>query len=85
MWYRIAKTDLEKRLKAVRYYVTENNYCRTRLLVKYFGETISEDCGICDVCVAQKKSGLSAEAFSKIVKIIPKIKIKLRNLLFVLT
>ena len=61
------KTDLEKRLKAVRYYVTDSNYCRTRLLVKYFGETITEDCGICDVCVARKKSGLTAEEFSKIV------------------
>ena len=61
------KNDLEKRLKAVRYYITENNHCRTRLLVKYFGEIIKDDCGICDVCVARKKSGLSAEAFSKIV------------------
>lgn len=61
------KEDLEKRLKAVKYYITENNYCRTRLLVKYFGETISEDCGICDVCVARKKSGLSAEEFSKVI------------------
>ncbi len=61
------KQDFEKRLKSVRNYITENNICRTRLLVKYFGETIAEDCGICDVCVAQKKSGLSAEEFSKIV------------------
>jgi ATP-dependent DNA helicase RecQ len=61
------RKDLEKRLKSVRYYVTETNHCRTRLLVKYFGETVDEDCGICDVCVARKKSGLSAEAFSKIV------------------
>jgi ATP-dependent DNA helicase RecQ len=64
------KKDLEARLKAVRYYLTESNHCRTRLLVKYFGETIQEDCGICDVCVARKKSGLSVEAFSKVVSII---------------
>jgi ATP-dependent DNA helicase RecQ len=61
------KKDLEKRLKAVKYYVTETNHCRTRLLVKYFSETIAEDCGICDVCVARKKSGLSVKAFSEIV------------------
>jgi len=61
------KEDFEKRLTAVRNYVMDNNVCRTRLLVKYFGETIAENCGICDVCVAQKKSGLSAEEFSKIV------------------
>jgi ATP-dependent DNA helicase RecQ len=28
---------------------------------------IKDDCGICDVCVARKKSGLSADEFSKIV------------------
>ncbi|MES2622115.1 MAG: ATP-dependent DNA helicase RecQ [Bacteroidota bacterium] len=61
------KLDLEKRLKAVRYYVTENNCCRTRLLVKYFGETNTDDCGICDVCVARKKSGLSTEKFFQVV------------------
>lgn len=61
------KIDLEKRLKGMRYYITENNYCRTRLLVKYFGETIEDDCGICDVCVARKKSGLSRDQFSKMV------------------
>jgi ATP-dependent DNA helicase RecQ len=61
------KEDFEKRLLSVRNYVTENNVCRTRLLVKYFGESVAENCGICDVCVAQKKSGLSAKEFSSIV------------------
>lgn len=61
------KEDFENKLKAVRTYVTENKFCRTRLLVKYFGETISEDCGICDVCVARKKAGVTAENFSKMV------------------
>ena len=36
--------------------------------MKYFGETVAENCRICDVCVAQKKSGLSAEEFSTIVE-----------------
>lgn len=64
------RTGFEDRLKAVRYYVTEQTICRTRLLVKYFGEAISEDCGICDVCAAKKKSSLSADQFSKIVSAI---------------
>lgn len=61
------KADMEERLQSIRHYVTDSTICRTRLLVKYFGESLSDNCGICDVCVAQKKSGLSAEDFSKIV------------------
>ncbi len=61
------KADMEERLQSIRHYVTDNTTCRTRLLVKYFGEPLSDNCGICDVCVAQKKTGLSAEEFSKIV------------------
>ena len=61
------KANFEEKLKAVKYYVTENNMCRTRLLVKYFGETIEHDCGICDVCTGNKKTGLSTAGFSEIV------------------
>ena len=68
------KDDFEKRLLAMRTYVTETSVCRTRLLVKYFGEQNTEKCDICDVCAAQRKSGLTAEDFSKIVT---DIKVKL--------
>ncbi len=61
------KSDFENRLKAVRSYLLNHNVCRTRLLVKYFGEDTADDCGICDVCVARKKSGISAEEFCTIV------------------
>ena len=61
------KQDYEQRLKAIRYYVTENTHCRSRILVKYFGEMLNENCGICDVCVAQKRTGLSNELFADII------------------
>ena len=61
------REGFEKRLKSVRYYVTEHTICRTRLLVKYFGENVSEDCGICDVCAAKKKTSIGSDEFSKIV------------------
>lgn len=50
------KADYEKRLKALRRYITDNTVCRTRQLVSYFGETTAADCGICDVCVDKKKN-----------------------------
>ena len=61
------KAGYENRLKAIRNYITDETICRTRLLVKYFGEPVDEDCGICDVCAAKKKSGLNTAQFSKIV------------------
>ncbi|HLP20275.1 MAG TPA: C-terminal helicase domain-containing protein, partial [Chitinophagales bacterium] len=64
------KLDYENRLKSVKHYITETTTCRTRLLVKYFGESISTNCGICDVCVANKKSNLTSEDFSTLAKAI---------------
>ena len=61
------KENLEEKLKAVKFYVSEKDICRTRLLVKYFGEKTDEDCGICDVCTDRKKSGLKSRDFSEIV------------------
>lgn len=61
------KEEYETRLKAVRNYITENDTCRTKMLVQYFGEEDSKDCGICDVCLAKKKSGLTDEQFTKAV------------------
>jgi ATP-dependent DNA helicase RecQ len=60
------ETSLINRLNSVKYYVTENNICRSRLLVKYFGENNDENCGICDVCLAGKKAPLAATEFEQI-------------------
>lgn len=62
------KTDFEKRLKSVRSYVSDNVTCRTRLLVKYFGEGLDEDCGICDTCIARKKNAFAGQEFSDIAR-----------------
>lgn len=35
-------------------YATSGLYCRSRLLLQYFGETRSCDCGICDVCLNKR-------------------------------
>jgi ATP-dependent DNA helicase RecQ len=66
------KADFEERLKAMRYYITEATVCRTRLLVKYFGEEIDKDCGVCDVCVARKKTGLSTANFAVLLEKVEK-------------
>lgn len=40
-------------VEAVLGYVSNDNLCRTRQLVQYFGEESNEDCGICSVCTSE--------------------------------
>lgn len=34
----------------------ETDFCRSRQLLRYFEETVKEDCGICDICILNNKS-----------------------------
>ena len=48
--YEDRKEQFTKRIHAMELYATNDNVCRSRQLLLYFGEERSEDCGICDVC-----------------------------------
>lgn len=63
----------EERLKAMLHYFTVHHICRSSLLVNYFGEHYAEKCGVCDVCIAERKSGLDAKQFSEIVAQLQKV------------
>lgn len=61
----------QDRLNAMLDYVKNNDRCRTQVIVQYFGEKDAKPCGICDVCIAQKKrpvdfKAVSAEILSKL-------------------
>ena len=45
-------------------YVTEETECRSRHLLRYFGQTDSSDCGTCDICRAKKTAGEPLETAS---------------------
>ena len=45
----------QKRLAAMVEYAEQNQFCRSQLLLAYFGQTDSEPCGQCDVCLKKKK------------------------------
>ena len=54
-YYEERKENFGKRLRAVIGYVShpvdkENPPCRSRRLLKYFGQAESSDCGVCDIC-----------------------------------
>lgn len=55
----------QERVAKVMEYITENRYCRTRMLLRYFGEKSDEDCHICDVCLSKNQSGLKNWEFNK--------------------
>lgn len=50
------KASYEKKIRAVIHYTQHEYRCRTQLLLEYFDEVSYDHCGICDICVARKKS-----------------------------
>lgn len=50
------KTRFSQRIEKMLEYANCENICRSRMLLRYFGETKSEDCGQCDVCVNERHS-----------------------------
>ena len=46
----------EKRFEAIAAYAMSADTCRSRLLLSYFGQTDSADCGHCDVCLSNRKT-----------------------------
>jgi ATP-dependent DNA helicase RecQ len=58
------KSDMEKRIKKMIEYATDDNTCRSKMLLRYFGEERSDDCGQCDVCVERATNHLSEKRTS---------------------
>ncbi len=67
------KADFVERIEAVINYATNSSICRSRLLLRYFGESDSPECGTCDVCQAMRQKGLSSFEFDEISDRVRKI------------
>lgn len=50
--YEDRKEDFTRRIMSMIDYATNGYVCRSRQLLRYFGETRSTDCKVCDVCVS---------------------------------
>ncbi|MBQ8282017.1 MAG: RecQ family ATP-dependent DNA helicase [Paraprevotella sp.] len=48
--YEQRKDEFQKRIDAILYYAEEQEFCRSKVLLHYFGESNSADCHQCDVC-----------------------------------
>ncbi|MFB9077150.1 ATP-dependent DNA helicase RecQ [Flavobacterium procerum] len=70
----LEKQNLVKKeqLLSVLHYTKDNKTCKNRLVLDYFGEETSENCGICSYCITQK--GKITEADSIADKILSLLK-----------
>ena len=60
--YEERKRQYEERIHAIIKYATNDQVCRSRQLLRYFGEDDSHDCHLCDVCLAHRPEGKVTEA-----------------------
>lgn len=61
-------------LESMLHYVKEEEYCRSKIILEYFGELDSQDCQICDYCIERKDPQKEELAKSDLV-------LKIENLL----
>lgn len=54
--YAMLRESFHARAEAMLEYVSETSECRSRYLLRYFGQTETADCGTCDVCRARRAS-----------------------------
>ena len=56
-----------EKLKATIAYLQNKNTCRNKQLLAYFSEVISDDCGICDNCLAKKHKNTPIKTVSEAI------------------
>ena len=65
--YEERKARYEARIKAMEEYVTTENICRSRMLLRYFGEKNEHNCGQCDVCLRTRATdNLSEKSYEEV-------------------
>jgi ATP-dependent DNA helicase RecQ len=64
--YQLRKVKYQQQVDSVIDYATNNQKCRSVLLLEYFGQSESEPCGACDVCNGDHDSGIKFADFKRI-------------------
>ena len=59
--YEERKAQFSERIHKMIDYATNDDVCRSRQLLDYFGEKSRKDCGQCDVCLSHRAEGLVSE------------------------
>ena len=63
--YEERKESYITRIKAMTEYATAEDKCRSRMLLRYFGEKNEQNCGLCDVCLSKHHSGMKLGEFQE--------------------
>ena len=66
--YEDRKECYAHRIEAMLEYLTSSEKCRSRMLLRYFGEKNQHNCGQCDVCVQKHPSGLRKGRFNELAE-----------------
>jgi ATP-dependent DNA helicase RecQ len=64
--YQHRKVKYQQQVDSVIDYASNDNNCRSVVLLEYFGQYDSEPCGICDVCNGDHESGIRFADFKRI-------------------
>lgn len=57
--YEERKEQFIRRIKSMQHYATNDDICRSRQLLRYFGELQTKDCAQCDVCLEHQTDQLA--------------------------
>jgi len=71
--WRERKQYEEEKLLKISNYITERKECRSKLLLHYFGEGESDQCGKCDFCIYKKRETIKEVEYQKISEQLAKI------------
>ena len=71
-WEERKKYEQEK-LEKITNYISDKGTCRSKLLLHYFGEKESEQCGKCDYCVKEKRQKIKEAEYQKITSSLKEI------------
>ena len=72
--YKMLQETYHKRMETMIEYATEEDVCRSRFLLAYFGQSESADCGKCDVCrrnisKVQVNAGVTSDALVDFINV----------------
>ena len=70
-----------QQLQAVLHYIKEKNSCKNKLLLHYFGESVTYNCGICSYCISQSNEKKETASLSeKIIDLLSKQELNSRDI-----
>ncbi len=80
--YLEVQNNLKKQqLLAVLQYLKEKESCKNKLLLAYFGESVTYDCGICSYCISQSSGKkVTATLSEKIIDLLSKQELNSRDI-----